>query len=429
MGAGFIRGVGRRWPPWCRIPYGLISSKRTLALALLSALPLVMALAVPVVRYGDASDYAMMTMSLVHDADLVYEPKDLARVLASRPEGTDYPAGMFLIRDGRGRLHVGGHSFYYPLVAALGYAACGYRGFALTNALLLIAVVVLVAWHFPPERRLQGWAWGGLAISFSAALDYTIWPMAETWLLFLSAAFLSAFKARRVTVAGALLGAAAASQLSMLMWGIVPLVALLSRRLSLGQAVRLSLAALMVALPQFAYNYVITGHPHPALMGLADRARYLYYPLAFPGETHFSRASHAVVFTRFSRPQHLSASDIASALFSPRMGLLWFYPLTALAAVRMWRERSGGLALAAAALVLVAFCTAGDLVSHQVGLRYLNPIYPAFLLGFRGFKWDKLERGLLILGVVLGLTFVLFPRANSQELFAFKAVPWVTFSR
>ena len=388
----------------------------------LASLPLLMSLVIPVTRYGDASDYVMMAMSIGHDGDLTYDAVDLERVMASRPPGTDYPAGMFLLRDSAGSLHVGGHSFYYPLLAVPFCLLLGFRGFGVLNGLLLGGSIVLVARSVSPEHRTGGWAWAVSGVCCSAAIDYTIWPMAETWLLFLSTAFICAYRRRAFWIAGGLLGLGAATHAPMALWAALPAVDCLRRRIRPLDILVLGGCTLMMAAPQAVYNLRVSGVLHPAWLDLRTASRFLYYPVAFPGQEQFDRASHTVTFTRFPRLGHISLRDVVAALVSPKMGLVWFYPLVLLAAVRMWRERRGGATLAAAGLVLVAFCTAGSLSSHQVGLRYLNPVYPAFLLGFQTFRWDRLERVLLVIGLLLGLTFVLFPRANSSELISQKAV-------
>jgi hypothetical protein len=384
--------------------------------------PMLMPCLVPVVRYGDASDYVMMTASMVHDRDLLYDAGDLSRILATRPQGTDYPAGMFLVRDHVRRLHVGGHSSVYSVMAAPFYLVFGFRGFGVLNGLLLGAAIWLVSRGIV-GCRLWAWVWAWAGVCFSAAFDYAIWPTAETWLLFLSAAFLWSYRTRRLWLSGALLGMGAASQAPMVMWSVLPLLDLVRGRVRPGDMARVGVAAVVMAAPQLAYNITTTGLLQPAWLDLQSRARFLYYPFAFPGQPGFDRAAHTVAYARFTRPEFLSPGDLVSALVSPRMGLLWFYPLSALAVLRMWRERAGGGALVAAAMVLGAFCTAGQLSSHQVGLRYLNPVYAALLLGFRSFKWDRSERLLLLLGLLLGITFLLFPRANSNEIVALKAVP------
>lgn len=399
---------------------------RPVVLAVLVGLPLVPALVVPVVRYGDASDYVMMAFSLARDRDLRYDERDLARVLASRPPGTDYPAGMFLIRTGPNVLMMGAHSFLYPLVA-VPFTLCGYRGFALLNALLLAGAVALA-------MRQWGWRRDSVvlvpaAFYLSAAFDYVIWPSAETWLLFLSTAFLVCCHEKRFVLAGLCLGLGVATQPPMGLWALVPLVQTLQRRVKGGQLALLLGSAAVAALPQFAYNVLVLRTPQPAWLGIHTPPRFLYYPLAFPTEARFSRPLHAVAYNRFSRLGFVDPADLFAAMFSPTMGLVWFYPFSLLAAVRLVRERRGGLPALASLAVLLAFCTAGQLATHQVGLRYLNAVYPALILGFTSFKGDRLERALVAVAVLMGLTFLLFPRANSQELISQKAVIASLFAR
>ena len=378
----------------------------------------------PVARYGDASDYVMMTMSLAHDGDLVYERADLDRVLATRPEGTDYPAGLFLIRGETGRFFVGGHSFYYPMLAVPFYLVFGLRGFLVLNGLLWLIALVLIRNHWAPSMgNPTSWLLALAALWLSAAYDYLLWQTPATWLLFVCTCYFSAYTRNRLGWAGLCLGLAAASQFTLILLGFVPLFDVVRRKQSLSRIARLAAISALAILPQIGYFLSIAGTVHVTWLGLNTKASYLYFVDGFPGQGDFDRAIHSLVFARFSRLAHVRIEDLAAALFSPKMGLIWFYPFAVLAAVRMLKERRGGSFMAGALLVLTGFVTAAALETHQVGLRYLNPIFPALLFGFRSFSLKRGELAALFFVVVLGIWFVLFPRANSSAHVWDKAVP------
>jgi hypothetical protein len=389
--------------------------------ALIAFIPAVF---LPVARYGDASDYVMMTMSLGHDGDLVYEKTDLDRILATRPAGTDFPAGLFLIRDETGKLLVGGHSFYYSALAVPFYLVFGLRGFMVLNGFLWLCALILIQHHWTSSMgRHTSWLLALAALWFSAAYDYLLWQTPATWLLFISTGFFAAYQRNRMGLAGLCLGLAAASQFTLALFGVVPLIDLLRRSRPLSDVKKLLAMGAAGALPQVVYFVVLAGTVHITWLGLDTEARYLYLVDGFPGQVGFDRALHSLVFARFARMEHINIAGFAAALFSPKMGLVWFYPFVFLAALRMLKERRGGVLLVGALVVLAGFVTAAELDTHQVGLRYLNPIYPAFLLGFRSFSLKRGELISLMLAALLGISFVLFPRANSSARIWDKAVP------
>ncbi len=367
-------------------------------------------------RCGDAGDYVMMAASIAEDGDLYYAPGDLSRILTERPLGTDFPAGMFLLRNESGTCYVGGHSFYYPAVAAAFFKVFGFFGFHVLNALLWAGTVLFLAKHLARSMGIRrGWVLAVIGLWFSAAYDYVLWQTPATWMLFLSSGFLFFFLRRRYLISGVFLGLAAASQFPLVFWIFLPLLELARGKIWTRHVLILCGAAVLCFLPQLLYYRMVFGTAHAAWLDFGTGARFLYYPFQFPGQEQFDRAAHSVVFARFSRATHFRIQDLFTSLVSPRIGLLWFYPLSVFAMWRMVRERRGATLMLAAFSILVAFCTAGKLESHQVGLRYLNPIYPALLFGFRSMEPKRLDRLLIALAIIFGLTFALFPRANSAE--------------
>lgn len=408
-------------PAWMAQLVGRVGVRYSLAFALIAFLP---ALLLPVARYGDASDYVMMTMSLGHDGDLVYGKADLDRILATRPEGTDFPAGLFLIRDETGKLFVGGHSFYYSVLAVPFYLAFGFRGFLVLNGLLWLIALILIRNHWAASAgNHASWLLALAALWFSAAYDYILWQTPATWLLFVITAFFYSYARNRFGLAGLCLGLATASQFTLVLFGVIPLIDFFRRRRSFSEMRAVIAMGAVGVLPQIAYFLSVAGTIHVTWLGLDTEARYLYFVDGFPGHGDFDRAVHSLVFARFSRTEHVNLVGIATALFSPKMGLIWFYPFAFFAAIRMLKERRGGSLVVGALLVLVAFVTATELETHQVGLRYLNPIFPALLFGFKSISLKREELVALILVGLLGISFVLFPRANSSARIWDKAVP------
>jgi len=366
-------------------------------------------------RFGDSSDYVMMGSSMAYDADLLYSEKDLLRIQRMKPSGTDFPAGMFLIRDDSNRLLIGGHSFYYSLFAAPFFRVLGIRGFQVFNSLLWFLFIILIFVRFHPGVGMMRYGLLLAGMLFSATYDYIIWQTPATWLLVMSGLYLHFYETRRWIGAGVFLGMAGASQYPLFLWVIVPCIDIIRRRLEIADMLTILIAMVVVSAPQVLFFRLGAGTWHVTWLDLSTSSRYLYYPFYFPGESLFDRARHAIVFARFARVAHFNPLDLLKSVASPKFGLLWFYPFTIFAVVRMIRERSSIAPVIAAIVILSAFCTAGRLETHQVGLRYLNPIYPVFVLGFRRIRIDRLEKLVLIIVLILGLSFALFPGANSEE--------------
>ena len=366
-------------------------------------------------RFGDSSDYVMMGSSIAYDADLLYSEEDLFRIQRMKPPETDFPAGMFLIRDDTGRLLVGGHSFYYSLAAAPFFRIFGIRGFQIFNSLLWFLIAVLFFVRLRPEVGVMRYSLILIGLLFTATYDYILWQTPATWLLAVSGLFLYFYEQKRFLIAGLFLGIAGASQYPLWFWGLVAFIDTVRRRIPPEDLLIILVTAVLAGIPQILYFRIVTGTWHVTWLDLGTSSRFLYFPFNFPGEALFDRTRHTIVFSRFARINHVNPLDILRALISPRFGLFWFYPFSAFAIVRMIREKSNWPPVIAFFAILFAFCTAGRLETHQVGLRYLNPIYPVLLFGFRGLYFDRLEKLTLIFALIFGLSFALFPGANSME--------------
>lgn len=325
---------------------------------LLAVALLAFALVAPIVRIGDASDYVLATESLLHDRDLAYEPADIARHFAVKP--TDFVSPKEMTIPGRdGRRYLGlWHSFYYSLLAVPFYALFSYRGFLVLNAVLLFGAAFLLQQHL---RRWNGpgaaWAFTLLAVGLSAAPAYLLWIHTETLQLALMAAFMYLWRSGRTSLAGLVLGIAIGGQTSFGVVAPIFLGALLLERRGL---VSVALAGALVAAgaaPQLLANLVLGGTLSPmAASGLVG-------------------------------PRHFSFEKLLRGLFDPAFGVLWFYPAVLVALLLAPRNRTTAVGVAAALAILAATTFSSGFVSHQVGLRYGNYVFPVVLFLVEGVRF------------------------------------------
>ena len=134
---------------------------------------------------GDESTYVAMALSLAHDGDLKFEPRDLARFQALYPQG---PEGIFLKRTYRLRPHLQAawppvriekvpvpvteslsyaKALAYPIAAAPFVLVGGLGGMLMLNVLML-ALATWCAMRFCQER-MGPWAGGILGAAFVLA--------------------------------------------------------------------------------------------------------------------------------------------------------------------------------------------------------------------------------------------------------------------
>jgi hypothetical protein len=134
---------------------------------------------------GDEATYVAMALSLAHDGDLKYEPRDLTRFQALYPQG---PEGIFLKRTYRLNVRVQAawpplrlektavpvteslsyaKALAYPIVAAPFVFVGGLGGMLMLNVLML-ALATWCAMRFCQER-MGAWAGGILGAAFVLA--------------------------------------------------------------------------------------------------------------------------------------------------------------------------------------------------------------------------------------------------------------------
>ncbi len=370
------------------------------------------ALAVPATRYGDASEYVMATLSVVFDRDLVHEERDVVRATALRPAGTDIPAGLQLVQTRDGVYRFGGHTIYYPILAAPFYVVFGYRGFYVLNALLFWAVLVVLARHYGSSAGLPV---ALAALVPSAAFCYLFWTTPENAILCFVALSLFAWERGRSLLSGASLGVASAMKFPLALF-VVALLLGRRERLSWRGGGRFVAGFLLLFLPQLAYNLGSLKCVHATFLTPSDSSTFMYFRARVPYCEGFRPAKDVRVMHRWTDTSHLSVERVVGSLIDPSMGLVWFYPMTLYClAMSPWRRRQ--IALVAVSLACLAvFCSVQRLFTHQVGLRALNYLYPALLfLPDQGRVRGAVPRLLMGWAVLWGATFAAFPLSNSID--------------
>ena len=378
------------------------------------------AFSVPATRFGDASEYVMTTMSLVFDRDLVYEEKDLTRAVALRPRGTNIPAGLQLVQTADGIYRFGGHTIYYPLLAAPLYVFLGHRSFYVLNAVLFWAVLVVLGQR---QRGSSGLIVGVLALVPSASFCYLFWTTPENAIMCFFALSLFFCERDRSFISGAALGVAAAMKF--------PLVLFSAALVAVGPGGgrwrgrgRFAVGFLLLFLPQLVYNVAVLRCVHATFLTPEQATTFQYFRNRVPYCEGFRPTKDVRVMHRWTHSSYFSPCRPVSAVLDPSMGLIWFYPLTLyLLVTSRWGRRQAALGVAWL-LCLAVFCSVQRLFTHQVGLRALNYLYPVLL--FLPGRADLASRPRRILAgwaLLWGSTFAVFPLANSRDQLEQKPIP------
>ena len=356
---------------------------------------------------SDEATYVTMALSIAHDADLVFQRRDLDRF---RQVYRDYeqqggPEGIFLKRGSwpHDRLYFG-KAFIYPLVAAPFIRLAGLNGFLVLNVLLL-AITFLCLYVYAVARMTPTVALlvstGFLGASITPL--FSVWMMPETFNMALVGCGYFCWLYKEVTArtnAGAtkrlflgsrsdlmtavLLGLATFSKLSNLLL-ILPPIALACWRRRFSHGFQVGVVFALVVAAGFGTNGLISGELN--YQGGDRKTFYGEYP--FQNDTATFENLGIEVTTEsleFEGWQHLGRNTVYF-LFGRHFGLLpYFFPaiVVIISALRRWRELRAQHALVAVAIVGTAMVLLFLLPHTWSGgggppaNRYFLSIYPAF---------------------------------------------------
>ncbi len=350
---------------------------------------------------GDEPAYVMMTQSLWHDHDLVYDHRDLLRGYQAWDQG---PNGVILFTSDGGKSMYYGKPYVYSLAAVPFYALFGVQGLVVFNMALFLAMLWGAIWFWQrPERSGQAGSAGIFLGGFffaSAAFCYVFWMQPEVFnmaclffalLIWLHLRGIPNWTSRHLTLmglAGALLAAAYISkEPTILLGGPIGLDLLWQKRwkgvLALAAPALLGLAGLMVL------QHHATGAWSP-YRGVQRRSFESEYPIESRKDlwaeyrgTSFGSWSGLGVETT----PRMFFRDLEYFLIGRHTGLLPYFPF-ALFAVGLYafgpKDRSRHLLL----LGIVGYCLAILILRPNnyhggagfVGNRYFASIYPVFAL-------------------------------------------------
>jgi hypothetical protein len=281
------------------------------------------------------------------------------------------------------------HSFYYSLAALPFYAAFGYRGFFLFNALTFWIFTFCLYRHL---RTWNGagvsWAWLLMALVFSASWTYVAWIHTEVFYMSLVGLFLFAWRRGRICWAAAALGVVAAAQPALSLLGIPFLLLVWLERLRIGLLVGVGGVILLAAAPQVLYNLYAFGVVHPFL------------------------SDSSLLST-----DYISLGRFLRSWLDPAGGILWFYPAVLVALVEAPRNRRTVILWIGSLAVILACGASVSWYSHQVGLRYGACVFGVALFLVEKVRFDRVATAALWSFVVLvGTGLAADPLGNSASL-------------
>ena len=353
---------------------------------------------------ADGSNYLGMAMSLVADNDLRWTPDDLARVRGLNLDAAT--TGLLLLKRANG--YVFAKPMTYPLLAAPFVALAGAHGFMLLNGLLLAGLVLLGA-DVLSHRLAWPTALGVATVVIGASVTpvYLHWIDPFLLMSLLTAAAIAACRRERPVLAGALLGAMAATRFPYAALLLGPALLYVAGRRWRHLAL-LAAAALVVCAGALLLTRAATGQWSPY-----TGERY-YYADAVPYE--IPRAGE--VGTRYTREDLVSnvwhppsLADLARGagqlLVGRFAGVLLYTP--ALVACLLWMRRLDR-EKAAWMLALAVYCLITLLIipHRRIGGTYalgsrLFVLLPVALVmvDFVAWRWGRILATLALLALAL----------------------------
>ena len=397
---------------------------------------------------GDEPAYVLMTESLWHDRDLVFDHRDLLRGYRLWDQG---PNGVILFTADGGKSMFYGKPYIYSLAALPFYGLFGVQGLLVFNMALFLAMLWGAYWFWRREGSNVPLFLGGFFFA-SASFCYVFWMQPEVFnmacvffalLIWLHLRRIESWSERQlglVALAGALLAAAYVSkEPTVLLGGPIALDLLLQKRWK-GLAA-LAAPALLGLLFFVGVQHKMTGQWSP-YRGVQRRSFESEYPIEsrkdlwalYRGTSYGSWSGLGVETT-----PRMFLRDLEYFLIGRHTGLLPYFPF-ALFAFALYlfgpKDRSRHLLL----LGIAGYCLVILLLRPNnyhggagfVGNRYFASIYPAFALlpgairVRRSLIWPFAAAGLWIAGVVAVPLLQVAPEATLQahvRRASFQALP------
>lgn len=331
-----------------------------------------------ITRKGDAVEYMLTTETLLFDKSLKFTPSVMSRHKSLRPSTID--EGVYVVNAGKdGQSYLTQHPFYYSLfslplygVMSLLHPKVAYYSFFITNLLYLLVAITVLIYYYKTKLKFNSYLYLVFGLVFlSAAFPYILWQHPETFVfLNVTLFFFTLYGLKKPVLSAIFLG------------------------LATGQSIVLVFLVLNLIYFLFFHGKVDpkkTAHTF-AVFGIISSLHYLvsfYYTGRF-----FPLADYSTISI-------LAMKDIAYEIFDPSVGLIWFYPMVILCLVFLKRELKSAVILISVFLCLLFFMINNQFYTHQVGLRYLNYVYPAF---FFLLDAKKMRQKTLLFFMLLGFS-------------------------
>ena len=309
-------------------------------------------------RKGDATEYMLQTETMFFDHNLKFTNEIYNRHLQLKPGSLD---GVGYVKNlGKdGSYYLTQHPIYYSLFSVPLYGLfyfinprLAYISFFVTNLLFVMAVVFYLIYYLKNTLKIKDYHLLTVAyIFFSTVFVYIFWHHPETFLFFtVSSFFFFLYVKKKPVIASLFLGLSIGQSLVLVFLGLNLAYYLLSKNKNIRELIKNStfsfIAIVSVASIHYLVSYILTG-------------------------TAFSLQSNASYSL-------LTMKDIVPALFDPSVGLVWFYPMVILSILYAKKDLKTLIVFISVFLSLLFFMINKQFYTHQVGLRYLNYLYPAF---------------------------------------------------
>ncbi|MFZ6034766.1 MAG: hypothetical protein ACOYUB_01275 [Patescibacteria group bacterium] len=335
-----------------------------------------------ITRKGDGVEYMMTTEALFFDKSLTFTDNVLQRHRALKPSSIDN--GGYSVNPGRdSKYYLTQHPLYYsaltvPLYGLLHFIhpKVAYYSFYLINFLFLLATVLVLIYFFKKIFKYGNYLFLVFAyFFFSTVIPYMLWPHPET-LIFscVTLFFFFLYGLRRPILSSVFLGVAVGQSLVLifLTLNLVYHLLFIERKSRWFKIVASGIMFSTIASFHYLVSYAYTGN---------------FFSLVYNSTLSF-----------------IALKDVVYAVFDPAVGLIWFYPMVVFSLFFSKKEIKTLIVIGSAFLSLLFYMVNLQFYTHQVGLRYLNYIYPAF---FFILDVEKIKKNLLLVMVFVGISGML----------------------
>lgn len=337
------------------------------------------------IRKGDGTEYMLATETIFFDKGIEYNDKVFNRHLNLRAGSLD-AVGFMFNKGKNNNYYLTQHPLYYSAFSVPLYGLIhilnpklAYWSFFITNMSFIMIVILYLIYYLKKELKNKDYILLTFAfIFFSTVFSYIFWQHPETFLFFtVSSFFFFLYVLKRPVFAAIFLGLSTGQSLVLVFLGLNLIFYTLKNNKSLQDIAKKSIFILLAFVPTASFHYLVSYYLTGKFFALQNNANFSLGTL----------------------------KDIMPALFDPSVGLIWFYPMVIFTVFNMKKDLKSFVVLFSTLISLVLYMINNQFYTHQVGLRYLNYIYPAFFFILDGEKLKKLNiKNIIILALSVFLT-------------------------